>query len=419
MTGLDKMLQDVAIPKVAKVRQAFDPALLEDPYRTLLTRLNEKNIPIRSGMRIAITGGSRGIVAYKTLMKAAVDFVRFKGGQPFIVPAMGSHGGGTAEGQYQLLESLGITEKTVGAPVISSMDVMRIGDTGVGLPVFIDKNACQADGILLLNRIKTHTSIQGDYESGIVKMLAIGLAKHKGAEMTHRLGPANLGQNIVRVAQVALEKLNIVGAIASIENGYNQIADVYALEKDEILTQEPVILARARKMVPQVLLDHIDALIVAEFGKEISGNGMDPAVVGRHFANLPLPVVRALGVLRLTEASHGNAVGIGLADFIPRRFRDSINLDFMYINCVTGMHPRLARIPITVNTEKQTIQACLRVCGLPNPLDAKLVIVRSTKYLEELYMSPAAAEAAHREQINLCGDYTNIPFDGNDKLNLF
>ena len=421
MSKLNDMLAGIKIPQVVKVRQKFDSTVLENYPEVLMQRLRAKDIHIEPGQRIAITGGSRGLVGYQQLMKTIVDFVKEKGGEPFILPAMGSHGGATAEGQRNILAHLGITEETTGAPVVSSMETVQIGETELGLPVYIDKNAWEADGIILFNRVKTHTSIRGPHQSGLIKMMAIGLAKHRGAEFTHRLGVDNLPKNIVRVGKVGLEKLKIVAGVATIENGYNGLADVYVLKKDEILDREPEILKRATAMVPVIMLDEIDALVVTEFGKDISGNGVDPAVVGRPTNNLPNPgpTVHAFGVLRLTEASEGNASGIGLCDFIPQKLRDEIDIEATYVNCTTGCNVKLARIPITVDTEELVVRGCVRTSGKADPDDAKLVIVRSTKYLDEVYMSRAAVAAARQDSIEVIGDYFDVEFDKNGRMKLF
>lgn len=421
MATINDMLSGITIPPVVKVRQKFDDTVLENYPEVLLARLRAKDIDIKPGQRICISGGSRGIVAYQGMMKAIVAFVKEKGGKPFIVPGMGSHGGATAEGQEAILAHLGITEELVGAPIVSSMETVQIGETELGLPVYIDKNAYEADGIILFNRVKTHTSIRGIHQSGLVKMMAIGLAKHKGASFTHKLGVNNLPNNIIRVGKVGIEKLKIVAGVASIENGYNGLADVYVLKKDEIFEQEPAILERATAMVPEILLKEIDALVVTEFGKEISGNGVDPAVVGRPTNNLPNPgpTVHAFGVLRLTASSEGNASGIGLCDYIPRKLRDEIDEPAMYVNCATGNNVKLARIPLTVDTEEQVVKACLLTSTKPDPNDAKLVIIRSTKYLDEVYMSRAAVEAAKQDQIEVDGEYFSVEFDSSGVMQLY
>lgn len=337
------------------------------------------------------------------------------------VPAMGSHGGATAEGQVEMLTHLGITEETVGAPIISSMEVVELGRTDLGLSVYVDKNAYEADGIILLNRVKTHTSIRGKHESGLVKMLAIGLAKHKGAAMTHSLGVTRLGDNIIRVGKLAASHLNIVCGIATVENGYNHLADIQVMTKDEIFEKEPLILDRARRMVPKILLDEVDALIVVEQGKDISGTGMDPAVVGRPINRLPNDGthVEALGVLRLTEISGGNACGCGMADFIPRGMRREIIEDYMQVNATTGMIPLLAKIPITLETEKLVFQGCVRASGQIDSEKVKLVIIRSTKYLDEVYMSRAAyASSRYKDRLTRCSEYQQVSFDCEGRLTL-
>ncbi|MDF2524559.1 MAG: hypothetical protein K0R31_2200 [Clostridiales bacterium] len=422
MSKLEEMVRDYQIPKIARVKQIFDNAVLENPETKLTELLEAKELSIKKGDRIAITGGSRGIAEYQLVMRTVVSFVKEKGGVPFIVPAMGSHGGGTAEGQEAMLKSLCITEETVGAPIISSMEVVEAGETELGLPVYIDKNASEADGIILLNRVKTHTSIVGKYHSGLVKMLAIGLAKHKGAALTHSLGTVNLGANVERVGTLALEKLKVVCGIALIENSYEQVADLYVLKKEEILETEPAILARAQTMIPRILLDKIDCLVVYEQGKDIAGTGMDPAIIGRPMNKYRTdgPEVDAIGVLRLTKKSGGNASGCGLAEFITSELREDIKEEYTAVNCLTGSQPRAARIPITLETDKLVFQACIKYGGQRYTEDTKLVIIRNTKKLDEVYMSKAAVEAIKKtEMIEICSDFQEVPFDENGKLMLF
>ena len=239
MSQINKILDNIKLPQIMKVSQIFDDSKLENVEKYLNQKLIDKNIKdkIKPGMKIAITGGSRGISHYKELMKTVVSFVKECGGVPFIVPSMGSHGGGTSEGQENMLKKLGITKDTVGCEIISSMDVMEVGRTSKDLPVYIDKNAANADGIILLNRVKLHTSFRGKYESGLIKMMAIGLAKRKGADMTHSLRYENMANNLLEVGTIAINNLNIICGIASIENGYNEVNDVFVLHKDEILEE--------------------------------------------------------------------------------------------------------------------------------------------------------------------------------------
>lgn len=417
-TSLEEMLKDYEIPPVAKVQVLFDRTRLEQVEETLLERLQEKDLPIRKGQRIAITGGSRGIADYVNLMKAAVAYIKGKGAIPFIVPAMGSHGGATAEGQVEVLRNLGITEESVGAPIISSMDVVEVARTELDLPVYIDKNAYEADGILLFNRVKTHTSIYGKYQSGLVKMLAIGLAKHVGAAMTHSLGTDYLNDNMARVGLTALRHVKVVGGIAAIENGYDQLADVYVLRKEEIETEEPKILVRAKNMVPRIPFDHMDVLICRKLGKEISGTGMDPAIVGRPINNRPNvgPDVTELGILRLTDKSEGNANGMGMGDFISRKLRSAINEKMTVVNALTGMKPFTARIPPTMDTDKLVFQACIKAAGRIAPDQLKLCIINSTGDLQSLWATRPLVKELDPVRGRQIGEFQPVAFDGEGNL---
>lgn len=419
MSKLEEMLSGYEIPMVCRVRREFDRTCLREPERKLEELWKEKRIQVKPGQRIAITGGSRGIAEYRRIMAKVVSLVREAGGEPFIVPAMGSHGGGTAEGQVQVLRNLGITEETVGAPIRSSMDVVEVAKTELGLPVYIDKNAWEADGIILLNRVKTHTSIREEYQSGLVKMMAIGLAKHKGAAMTHSLGTLRLGPNMVRVGKKALEKLSVVAGVSVIENGYEQLADLYVSRKEEILSEEKKILRRAISMVPDIGLDEIDSLIVWEQGKDVSGTGMDPAVIGRPINRRPNdgPQVEALGVLRLTERSDGNASGCGMADFISQKLRDAVNEEYTCVNSLTGMHPEIAAIPVTLENDRLVFQACVKASGQLDLGQLKLVIIKNTKSLEEIYLSEAPVRsAAGKSGFQVCSGYGPVPFDRDGNL---
>ncbi len=420
MSEISKMLASHSIPKVAKVRQTFNNDLLEDVEGTLLRGLEETCAPIKPGARIAITCGSRGIDQYALLIKTVVSFVKSKGGQPILIPSMGSHGGATAEGQEEVLRRYGITEESVGAPVVSSMEVCEIGRTEKGLPVYIDKNACEADGIILVNRVKPHTSFRGRHESGLLKMLAIGLAKQKGAEMTHFLRFENMAENIIAVGTIGIQKLNILCGVCTIENGYNHVAELHVLRKEEILEKEPGYLEAAWKRMPRIALDTIDLLIVNEIGKEISGTGMDTNIIGRFHTQAASggPDTIKLGVLNVTEKSEGNANGMGLADFMPKHMYDQVDFDATYVNTLTSTEPNSSRMPMVLANDKEVFQAGIKVSGQINEDDVRLVIIRSTKYLDEVYMSEAAVKAAVMP-IEVVSDYEEVPFDENGNLLLF
>ena len=373
-------------------------------------------------MKIAITGGSRGISFYKELMKTIVSFVKKCGATPFIVPSMGSHGGGTSEGQENMLKKLGITKESVGCEIISSMDVVEVGRTSKDLPVYIDKNAANADGIILLNRVKLHTSFRGKYESGLIKMMAIGLAKRKGADMTHFLRYENMAENLVEVGKIALNNLNIICGVASIENGYNEVADLFVLNKDEILKEEPKILEKSKRLMPRIYLDDIDVLIVNEIGKNISGTGVDTNIVGRFHTNAASggPNTVKLGFLDISEKSGGNGNGMGLADFVSKKFFRKIDFESTYINAITSTEPNSVKLPLVLDNDKYVFQGCVKLCGVKNIQDIKLVIINNTKELDEIYMSKSAFEnTVDKSKVKKESELFDIPFDEEGNLDLY
>ena len=420
MGRVSEMLRSYPVPKVAKVRQSFNNDILADVEGTLLAGLRESCAAIAPGARIAITCGSRGIDQYALLVRTIVNFVREQGGEPFLVPSMGSHGGATDEGQAEVLRHCGISEETVGAPVVSSMEVVQIGTTDKGLPVYADKHAVEADGIILLNRVKPHTSFRGKHESGLVKMLAIGMAKQKGAEMTHFLRYENMAENIIAAGSIGLEKLKILCGVCTIENGYSRVAELHVLRREEILLKEPEYLQAAWKRMPRIALDTIDVLVVNEIGKEISGTGMDTNIVGRFHTRAASggPETVKLGVLNVTERSEGNANGMGLADFMPRHMYEQVDLETCYINTLTSTEPSSTRIPMILANDKEVFQACVKLCGQVDPADIRMVIIRNTKYLDEVYMSEAAVKAAVMP-IEVVGEYEEVVFDEEGNLTIF
>lgn len=424
MSQINEILDNIKLPQIMKVSQTFDNTKLDDVEGDLNQKLIDKNIKdkIKPGMKIAITGGSRGISFYKELMKTIVSFVKKCGATPFIVPSMGSHGGGTSEGQENMLKKLGITKESVGCEIISSMDVVEVGRTSKDLPVYIDKNAANADGIILLNRVKLHTSFRGKYESGLIKMMAIGLAKRKGADMTHFLRYENMAENLVEVGKIALNNLNIICGVASIENGYNEVADLFVLHKDEILKEEPKILEKSKRLMPRIYLDDIDVLIVNEIGKNISGTGVDTNIVGRFHTNAASggPNTVKLGFLDISEKSGGNGNGMGLADFVSKKFFRKIDFESTYINAITSTEPNSVKLPLVLDNDKYVFQGCVKLCGVKNIQDIKLVIINNTKELDEIYMSKSAFEnAVDKSKVKKESELFDIPFDEEGNLDLY
>ncbi len=424
MSQINEILDNIKLPQIMKVSQTFDNTKLDDVEGDLNQKLIDKNIKdkIKQGMKIAITGGSRGISFYKELMKTIVSFVKKCGATPFIVPSMGSHGGGTSEGQENMLKKLGITKESVGCEIISSMDVVEVGRTSKDLPVYIDKNAANADGIILLNRVKLHTSFRGKYESGLIKMMAIGLAKRKGADMTHFLRYENMAENLVEVGKIALNNLNIICGVASIENGYNEVADLFVLHKDEILQEEPKILEKSKCLMPRIYLDDIDVLIVNEIGKNISGTGVDTNIVGRFHTNAASggPNTVKLGFLDISEKSGGNGNGMGLADFVSKKFFRKIDFESTYINAITSTEPNSVKLPLVLDNDKYVFQGCVKLCGVKNIQDIKLVIINNTKELDEIYMSKSAFEnTVDKSKVKKESELFDIPFDDEGNLDLY
>ena len=424
MSQINEILDNIKLPQIMKVSQTFDNTKLDDVEGDLNQKLIDKNIKdkIKQGMKIAITGGSRGISFYKELMKTIVSFVKKCGATPFIIPSMGSHGGGTSEGQENMLKKLGITKESVGCEIISSMDVVEVGRTSKDLPVYIDKNAANADGIILLNRVKLHTSFRGKYESGLIKMMAIGLAKRKGADMTHFLRYENMAENLVEVGKIALNNLNIICGVASIENGYNEVADLFVLHKDEILQEEPKILEKSKRLMPRIYLDDIDVLIVNEIGKNISGTGVDTNIVGRFHTNAASggPNTVKLGFLDISEKSGGNGNGMGLADFVSKKFFRKIDFESTYINAITSTEPNSVKLPLVLDNDKYVFQGCVKLCGVKNIQDIKLVIINNTKELDEIYMSKSAFEnAVDKSKVKKESELFDIPFDDEGNLDLY
>ncbi|HSL93866.1 MAG TPA: lactate racemase domain-containing protein [Bacillota bacterium] len=419
---INSLVDEVRIPSICRVNQIFSDTAVADVAKTLHKILEPYAAKIREGDRIAITCGSRGIDQYPLLIKTVVDFVARQGGTPILVPAMGSHGGATAEGQLEVLEKFGITEEAMGAPILSSMEVVQIGVSTRGLPVFLDKHAVEADGVIVLNRIKPHTSFRGTYESGLVKMMAIGLANQRGADMTHALRFTHMADNIVASGEVVLDRLNVICGVASIENGYGKIAELHALAPGAILAEEPKLLEKAWGHMPVLCLDEIDALIVAEMGKEISGTGMDTNVIGRYHTGISGggPRTIKLGLLDLSKGSAGNANGMGLADFVTRKLYDKIDFPVTYMNAITSTEPNSVKLPMVLDDDEAVIKACLKLCGQLDSMDARLVIIKNTKDLGTAYMSRAAVKAiSDTSKVSVDDQWTPVTFDEEGNMLLF
>ncbi|MDR7869085.1 MAG: lactate racemase domain-containing protein [Sporomusaceae bacterium] len=352
---------------------------------------------IISGQKVAVAAGSRGIANIAAIVAAVIGEFKKLGAVPFIVPAMGSHGGATAEGQAKVLKQLGIDEATMGAPVVSSMEVVEIGKTPGGVPVYLDKAAAEAEGVFVVNRVKPHTDFNGNVGSGLTKMVAIGLGNHQGCVTLHTHG---LTANIPLAAKVAIDAGRVVGGLAIIENSHEQTAMLRLLLPDEFLTEEPDLLAEARRMMARLPVEDIDVLIVKEMGKNFSGTGMDTNVLGRMRVEGELepesPRIKRVVVLDLSDKSYGNALGIGLADLTTRRLVDKIDHAAMYTNVLSTSYLERGKIPIFLERDQDAISAALRAIGPVPSAMARVCVIKNTLELETLYVSAALkAELGH------------------------
>ena len=391
--NVSRMLEGIPIPDMFRAEQAFDKSHIEPAEIPSIVRkeLSRPEIAdtIQPGMSIAITAGSRGVANVDTITRAIVDFCKERGANPFIVPAMGSHGGATAEGQAQLLEGYGITAETMGCPVRSSMETVLLGYSEFGKPVYQDKNAHEADGIIVSCRIKPHNAFRGTYESGICKMMVVGLGKQKGAESVHSDGLGNMARNLPANARVVLENSNILFAIPTIENAYDETALIEAVPKDRIMKREPELLQFAFKNMPSILVGEADVLIVDSMGKNYSGTGVDPNISGTwstEFGKGGLKVKRTC-FLDLTDCSHGNANGMGLADFITKRMFDKLDPEVIYPNCFTSTVIRSGMMPPVVATDKEAIQACILTANQIDKKRPRIVRIQNTLHVGQIMLS--------------------------------
>jgi len=403
-----KIHQKIATPKLADV---------EKEMNNLLDRF-ELSKKVKAGERIALTAGSRGIRDKAKILKVIVGRLKALGAKPFLVPCMGSHGGATAEGQVTMLHHLGITEEFVGAPIVSSMEVKEIGRTSFGTPVLIDKNICeQADKIIVVNRIKPHTDFDYDIESGLNKMMVIGMGKHKGALMAHRLTIKHGFKTMLNEIQpIILKALPFFFGVGIIENQYDQTASIHLLEPKNFWEGEKPLLKRAKEIMPRLPFRQIDVLVIDEIGKNISGAGMDPNVTGRLYfiGSPPLkePKITRIFVRDLTPETEGNAIGIGFAEYTTKRLVQKIDPVPTMINSITGMGPECGRIPIAFEQDREALQAAFDNSGVLDSKDLRLVWIKNTLEMEYLWASePMLKEAQANPSVEVVSGMKDIPFD--------
>lgn len=418
------LVKDTPVPRMFRARQIFKnnsippeqiPQLVREGMRTEKT-----GGKIKPGQNIAIAVGSRGICNQVAIVKTVVDCVKERGAHPFLVPGMGCHGGATAEGQREVLAALGFTEASMGCPIRCTMETVMAGRNPEGKEVFLDKYAAQADGIILSCRVKPHTAFRGKYESGILKMMAIGLAKQKGAERTHDEGVGNLAKNVYQNGMTILKNYPVLFAVAVVENAYDQTCILNVVPAEEIEETEPRMLEQAFANMPGLLPGSCDVLVVDRVGKNISGEGMDPNITGRFI----LPEYASGGVdaqkvaiLGLTPQTHGNCHGICNADVVSQQVVDEADFEAFYINSITSTVLTLARVPMIMANHKECIQVCIRSLVGTDKAHPRVIRIPDTLHLEYILLSEAYYEEVRdRSDMEIVSEPFELDFDENGNL---
>lgn len=394
----NNLLTSVPLPELLLMRQCFARPRVEDVAAEVAAIVERQEVveKMRPGARIAIAVGSRGIANIALIVQTLVAILKRQGAEPFIVPAMGSHGGATPEGQLEVLTSLGVTSEYVGAPTVSSLDVDQLGELPNGLPVYIDRAAHQADGIIVVNRIKPHTDFSAPIESGLAKMVAIGLGKHQGALTVHSWGLTGLTIQLPEAAQFTVQHAAILFGLAIIENAYDEVAEIVPVPPSGIGTEiEQALTERAKAYMPRLPWNQLDVLVIDEMGKDISGAGMDPNIIGRMRwgeQKATAADITCIAVLDLTDASHGNSIGMGMADFTTRKFLEKVDSEAAYINSLTAGVIALnsAKLPMVLEDERAAVAAAIRSSGRPDLKRIQLARIQNTLKLEYILASPAA-----------------------------
>lgn len=411
------------LPQFARIRQTAPCPQVDDPREFARKILLDSNLRHRvpQGGRIAVGLGSRGILSLAAVARGVIDGLQELGCRPFVVAAMGSHGGATAVGQREQLADRGITEASMGVEIRTDMDAVVVGTSPVGLPIYFDANAYGADGIVLVNRVKPHTDFRAPHESGVLKMLVIGLGKQQGAEQIHKLGLRGMKEVLPAVGRILVTQTKFALGVAIIENAHDQPAEIEALEPETIFEREPMLLERARTLMGRLPFDQIDALIVGELGKNYSGAGMDPNVIGRLMIetqpDFESPRVTRLAVLDASPESHGNIVGVGFADLATERLVRQLNDEHFRVNILTSCFLERGRIPITLPTDREVFRVALDTCWRIDPREARSVVIPNTLELESLWISEAfEKEARAHPHLKFESDFAPLPFRPDDTL---
>lgn len=415
-------------PKMIRIRQNFNASFIKDIPQEIAAQIShlELDKKVREGESVAVACSSRGIANYSTIVRATILSLKQMGVKPFIFPAMGSHGAVTGEGQKKILENYGITEESMGVPIRSSLKVVKFGETEDNIPIFIDKMAAEADHIVLINRIKHHTEFDHEIESGLMKMMAIGLGKEKGASLYHKAFMIHgYPRVILTVARKVLQSGKILFGAGIVENGYSQTAGIGILKAEELEEKEKNLLKEAKRLSPRLPFDNVDVLIIDEMGKDISGTGFDSKVVGRILMPLvakepETPKVKRILVCDLTRNTEGNADGVGIADFVTQRLVDRIDMKALYVNALAGAEPEHAKIPMALANDKKAIDAAIGSVGLIPPEELKIIRIKNTLQLFEVDVSPVYAdELSSRDDLEIIAEKRSMAFDRHGNLEPF
>ncbi len=414
---------DVPLPRMVDVRQKFDGAHLGDLPATLAREFQRPEVraQVKAGQVIAVGCGSRGVANIATITKGVIRELQSLGARPFIFPAMGSHGAATAEGQRKVLEGYGISEATMGVPVQATMDTVIVGHLDDGTPVHMDRFAAEADGVVVINRIKPHTAFRGATESGVTKMLSIGIGKITGAATYHQHGMDTFPTLLPKVRDVNLAKRNVLLGVGIVENAHDQTAVIEVMPANQIASREPVLQEMAKRLMPQLYFDEIDVLVIDEMGKNISGAGFDPNITGRNRRAVKWnfgPQVKKIVVLGLTHETHGNATGVGGADIITMRLFREIDIPSTYANIITSMNLDGGAIPIVMNTEREALQLAVKTVVRVKPEHCRIVRIRNTLELARIQVSePLLAEVRARpEHFQIVSPAAAFAFDAQGRL---
>lgn len=409
--------------KVLAVRQSFDDTRVSDVKSSVSSAVAALGFQgqLRPGARIMVTAGSRGIASITEILRAVCSEIRGMGYEPTVIGAMGSHGGGTVEGQLEVLESLGITESSVRAPVITSTRAVEVGRTSTGQPVYTDPLAAEADGVVAVNRVKPHTTARGDIQSGLVKMLVVGLGHQVGAESFHRAGPATMSEELKQMAGHVVESIPFLGGLAIVENAQKKPYCIEPVKPPELIAKERELLKLATDLLPRLPFSAADVLIVRSMGKNYSGTGVDTNVVGRHRvhgqADTDSPSISKLAVLDLSEESHGNATGIGLADFITSRLISKVDLEATYTNVFASTLTMRAMIPMIMKTDEDAVWASIASSNLSPGQKVRLALIDNTLNLGRFWVTPALAqEIESSDTVEVNPDLSEVRFDADGTL---